>query len=138
ACDEDALGRPVPAAAGVRQVQVDLGHVVAGQFFYCDGLGPAEVFALCLHDALPIYSDVGYVAGEPQPAAVGRNVDVLADVGPVGLEGVKPGLAFGRVAAVGRVPHERVVPRPEQGHVVAGAADRQVVALAADQQVGVR
>ena len=64
--------------------------------------------------------------------AVGRDVDVLVDVGAVEQERVEAGLALDRVAAVARVPDEDVVAGAERGHVVAAPADDEVVALAAD------
>ena len=55
--------------------------------------------------------------------AVGRDVDVLGDVGAVELQRVGAGLALDDVAAVARVPDERVVAGAEEGNVVAVAAD---------------
>ena len=46
-----------------------------------------------------------------------------------------PGLTLDRVAAVARVPDERVVAGAEQGHVVAAPADDDVIAGAADDRV---
>ena len=62
-------------------------------------------------------------------AAVGRDVDVLVDVGAVEQERVVARLSVDRVAAVARVPDERVVAGAEQGHVVAAPAEDEVVAL---------
>ena len=73
------------------------------------------------------------VAGEAHARAVGRDVDLLVDVGAVELQRVVAGLAFDDVAAVAGVPDEGVVARAHQRHVVAAAADDQVVALAADE-----
>ena len=47
-----------------------------------------------------------------------------------------PRLALDDVAAVARIPDERVVAVAEQGHVVAAAAVDDVVAVTADQRVG--
>ena len=90
---------------------------------------------MCL-DAVEVHGDVADVAEEPRPAAVGRDVDVLGDVGAVEQQRVGAGLALDDVAAVAGVPDERVVAGAEQGHVVAAAADHGVVAVAADQHVG--
>src|SRR5207248_2960946 len=87
-------------------------------------------------DGVDVHGHAADVAGQPQPAAVGREVDVLADVGPVEHQRVEAVLALDGVAAVARVPHERVVPGPHQGHVVAAAARDQVEAVAAEQHVG--
>src|SRR5262249_56460195 len=75
------------------------------------------------------------VAGEPRAAAVGRDVDLLADVGAVEAQRIGARLALDRVAGVTRVPNERVVARAEQRQVVASAADDDVVALAAGDGV---
>ena len=72
---------------------------------------------------------------KPHAAAVGGDVDVLVDVRAVELHLVGAGLALDGVAAVARVPLERVVAGAEQGHVVAAAAVDEVVAVAADQRV---
>ena len=68
-------------------------------------------------------------------AAIGRDVDVLVDVGAVEHQRVGAGLALDHVAAVARIPDERVVAVAEKGDVVAAAADHGVVAVAADQHV---
>ena len=62
------------------------------------------------------------VAEEPQPVAVRRQVDVLGDVGAVEAHRVGAGLALDRVAAVARIPDERVVTRAQQREVVAAVA----------------
>ena len=72
---------------------------------------------------------------EPDAAAVGRDVDVLVDVGAVEQHRVGAALALDGVAAVAGVPDERVVAVAQQGHVVAAAAVDDVVAVAADQHV---
>ena len=107
-----------------RQVEVDLGDVGAGQVVDGDGVGAAEGVEVDLLDAVEVHGDVADVAGEPDPAAVGRDVDVLGDVGAVEQQRVGAGLALDGVAAVARVPDERVVAGAEKRHVVALAADR--------------
>jgi hypothetical protein len=86
-------------------------------------------------DAVEVHGDVGDVAGEAHPLAVGRDVDGLGDIRAVEQQGVEAGLTIDRVASVARVPDERVVARTQQRHVVAGAAVDEIVALAADQRV---
>ena len=66
---------------------------------------------------------------------IGRDVDVLADIGAVEDQRIGAGLTFDDVAAVARVPDERVVAVAEKGHVVAATADHGVVAVAAEQHV---
>ena len=66
------------------------------------------------------------------PSAVGRDVDLLGDVGAVEQQRVDPGLAFDGVVVVAGVPDEGVVAGAHQRHVVAVAAVDEVVALAAE------
>ena len=137
AVDGHGVRRPVTLAAARRrrQVEVDLRDVGAGEVVDHDIVGAAQGVELDVLDAVEVHGDVGDVAGEPHPAAVGRDVDVLGDVGAVEQQRVGAGLALDDVAAVARVPDEGVVAVAEQGHVVAAAADHGVVAVAADQQV---
>ena len=86
-------------------------------------------------DVVEVHGDVGDVAGEPHAAAVGRDVDLLGDVGAVEQQRVGAGLALDGVAAVAGVPDEGVVAGAQQGRVVAAAAVDEVVALAADDDV---
>ena len=69
-------------------------------------------------------------------AAIGRDVDVLVDVGAVEDQRIGAGSAFDDVAAVAGIPDEGVVAVAEIGEVVAAAAGDDVVAGAADQRVG--
>ena len=125
-------GCAVAPAAGHSQVGVDLGHVGAGQVVDDDGVGAAESVEVDGLDVVEVHRDVGDVAEEPHPPAVGGDVDALGDVGAVEQHRVAAGLALERVVVVARVPHERVVAGAHQRHVVAVAAVDQVVALAAD------
>ena len=86
-------------------------------------------------DAGGVHGDVGDVAEEAEPAAVGRQVDCLGDCCAVEEHRVGAVLALDRVAAVARVPDERVVAGAEQGHVVAAVAVDRVVAGAAEQRL---
>ena len=69
---------------------------------------PRALKSICL-DAVEVHGDVADVAGEAHAMAVGRDVDVLVDVRAVEQQRVDAGLAFDRVAAVARIPDERVV-----------------------------
>ena len=69
-------------------------------------------------------------------AAVGQDVDVLADVGAVEEQRVGAVLALDRVVAVARIPDEGVVAGAQQRDVVALVAVDEVVAVAAEQRVG--
>ena len=104
---------------GAAKVDVDLVDVGPGQVVDRDGVRAALGVDVDGLDVVEIHRDVGDIAGQPGVPAVGRDVDVLVDVGAVEHEGVGARLAIDRVAAVARVPDERVVARPEQGRVVA-------------------
>ena len=67
--------------------------------------------------------------------AVGRDVDVLVDVGAAKVERIEAAPAIDDIAPVARVPDEDVVAGAELCHVVAAAADHYVIAGAADQHV---
>ena len=69
------------------------------------------------------------------PPAVGRDRDLLGDVGAVEQHRVEAGLALEGVVVVARVPDEGVVAGAHQGDVVAVAAVDEVVALAAEEEV---
>src|SRR5262249_16786261 len=116
----------------------DGGDVGAGEVVDRDLVGAALGRHVDLLDAADVHGDGADVAGQPQPRAVGGDVDLLGDVGAVELQGVLAGLALDDVVAVAGVPHERVVAGAHLRRVVAGAAENLVVALAADQQVVAR
>ena len=95
---------------------------------------PSALKSIAL-DVVEVHRDVGDVAGEERAPAVGRDVDVLGDVGAVEQQRVETVLTFEGVVVVTRVPDEGVVARAHEGGVVAVAAVDQVVALAADEDV---
>ena len=76
------------------------------------------------------------VAGQPHPAAIGRDVHNLADVGAVELHRVGAVLALDDVAAVTGIPDEGIVTGTEQGRIVATSTVDGVVAVAAEQHIG--
>ena len=126
AVDDDGVGLAVAGAAAgrARQVEVHAGDAGAGQVVDGEGVGAAQGGDVDLLDAVDVHGHVADVAEQPQPAAVGREVDVLIGVGAVELQRVVAVLALDDVAAVAGVPHERVVAGAHEGHVVAAAADR--------------
>ncbi len=137
AVDGDGVGLAVAGAAagGDGEVDVHGGDGGAGQVVDGDGVGAAEGDDVDLLDAVGVHGHGADVAGQPQPAAVGGQVDVLVDAGAVELQGVVAVLALDHVAAVAGVPHEGVVPGAAGQHVAALAADEDVVAGAAGQPV---
>ena len=134
--DGDAVGLAVAGAAGgAGEVEVDLVDVGAGEVVDGDGVGAAEGVEVDLFDAGGVHGDVGGVAEEAEPFAVGGQVDVLGDCCAVEAEGVGAVLAFDGVAAVAGVPDEGVVADAELGGVVAAVAVDRVVAVTTGQRV---
>ena len=136
--DDDVVGRTVAAVPPiVREVEVDLGRRRCRDRSLTVMLSaPPRALKSIVLDVVEVHRDVGDVAGEADPPAVGRDVDVLGDVGAVEQHRVEAGLALEGVVVVAGVPDEGVVAGAHQGRVVAVAAVDQVVALAADEQVG--
>ena len=112
-----------------------------------DSVGPAEIVdhdvvdaAQCLEsdqlDVVEVHGDIGDVADEAHAPAVGRDVDVLGDVGAVEVEPVQAVLALDGVVAVARIPLEDVVAGAEESDVVARAAVDDIVTAATVKRVG--
>ena len=136
AVDGDRVGRAVAAAVGAAQVEVDLRHVGAAQVADDDVVGAAERAEVDVLDVVEVHGDVGDVAEEQHAPAVGRDVDVLGDVGAEEEHRVGAVLALDRVVAVARIPLEDVVAGAQEGDVVAVVAEDEVVAVAAEEHVG--
>ncbi len=125
---------PSPAAppSAPARSRFDARDVGAGQVVDRDRVGAAERVEVDSLDAVRVHRDVPRVAEEPQPVAVRRQVDLLGRGGAVEHHRVRAVLALDRVAAVARVPDERVVAGAEERDVVAAVAVDRVVAGAAD------
>ena len=108
-------------------------HVGAGEVVDRDRVGTAERAEVDRLDVVHVHRDVRHVAEEAQPLAVGGHVDALGDVGAVEQQRVDAGLAFDGVAAVARIPDERVVAGAQERQVVAAVAVARVVSVAAEQ-----
>ena len=135
--DDDVvrLGVTSTSADGGGQVEVELGHVGAGQVVDDGGVGAAEGVEVDAFDVVEVHRDVGDVAEEADPPAVGGHVDVLGDVGAVEQHPVEAGLALEGVVVIAGVPDEDVVAGAHQGLVVAVATVDQIVALAPEDDV---
>ena len=105
-------------AQGACEVDVHVVDVSCAEVVDGDGVGAAERVEVDPLDADGVHRDGAGVAEEPEPVAVGGQVDVLGAVGAVEEHRVGAGMAFDGVAAVARIPDERVV---------AGTHHRQVV-----------
>ncbi len=128
-------GIPCGAADDTGEVRVDLDHVGTGQVVHRGGVGPAQGVEVDQLDVVEVHDDVADVAGEPDPLTVGRRVEDLVSAAAVEQHRVGVVLALDHVAAVARIPLERVVAGAEQGDVVALLTVDEVVAIAAAQQV---
>src|SRR5260370_6169688 len=129
------MGSAVVSTSDASEVDGDLIDAGAGQVANRDVVDAAEGREVDVLDAVQIHGDVGNVAGEPYVAAIGRDVDLLGDIGAVELERVGTRAAFDHVAAVARIPDEGVVAGAELGKVIAAAAGDGVVAVASEQRV---
>ena len=89
-----------------------------------------------LLDVVHVHRDVGDVAEEQRAAAIGRDVDVLGDVGAEEQHFVEAVLTFDCVVAVAGVPLEHIVARAKESDVVAVVTEDEVVAVAGQHDVG--
>src|SRR5204862_114513 len=116
-----------------RQINRDLFHLRGSQVIDHDVVSAAERCELNPLDAGEIHGDAGDIAGKLRVRALGRDGDVFADIGTIEHERVEAGPAIDHVAAVARVPDERVVAVTELRRVA--AAIDQVVTATADEKV---
>ena len=132
------------AAADRREVHVDAREVGPRQVPDRDLLVPEEGPEADRLDGVEVHDDVADVAGDRDPADIGRDAEDLVVVGPGEDEGVGAAPAPDDVRAIARVPGERVVAAAEGRRVgtpvavddvVAAAADERLVAVAADEGV---
>src|SRR5262245_19247011 len=133
-----AVGGSVALAAsrGPRQVDGDLRHAGSGEIVDRDVVRAACGVDLDLLDPVEVHGDAANVTGGAHATAVGGDVHVLADVGAVEDEPIRASPALDDVAAVARIPDERIVAVAKQGRVVAAAAGDGVAAIAAEQDIG--
>ena len=117
------------------EVEIDLADIGPGHIVDRDVVGAAESVEVDVLDAVEVHRDVGDVAGEPGVAAIGRDVDVLVDIGTVEQQRVGTLAAFDGVAAVAGIPDEGIVAGAHIGDIIAASADHGVVAGAAGDGV---
>ena len=85
--------------------------------------------------SLRFHVDIGDVPEEAHVRTVGRDVDVLGDVGAAEVEPVQAVLALDGIVAVARIPLEDVVAGAEESDVVACAAVEEIVTNVAIERV---
>ena len=125
------LAVPGVAAEGGGQVGVDGLHVGAGEVVDRHCVEPPSALKSTV-STVRIHRDRALGAEEAQTLTVRRQVDLLAAVGSVEQHRVGAVLALDGVAAVARIPDERVVARAEVADVVAPVPVDRVVAVAAE------
>ena len=111
AVDGHAIGCAVAGAAADRARQVDRDHlhVGSGEIVDQDIVGASQGGELDALDPVEVHGDAADVAGQLRPMAVGRDDHVLVDIRAVEPQRVEAVLAFDHIAAVARIPDERVV-----------------------------
>ena len=134
--DGDLVELTITAAARGGEIDVDAGGFGAGQVNDAYVIRAAQrIVAHCL-DVVEVHHDRADVAQEPGASADRIDGYVLAGIRAVEQQLVGIGLAFDGVAAVARIPLEDVVAGAEKGRVGALVAVDEIVAVAAEQQVG--
>ena len=131
AVDDHVVGLAVACA----EVGVHLGDAGSGQVVLDDGVGAAERVEVDLLHAVRVHHDVAHVAGEPEAAAVRREVELLGGGGAVEHHRVGAVLALHDVAAVARIPGEGVVAGSQQCHVGAAVPVDRVVPVTGVEDV---
>ncbi len=138
AADRDAVGRAVGDGSAEGACEVDVDGLDAGtaQVVDRDGVGAAEGVEVDGLETGRVHRDIPEITHELEPVATCRQLDFLGRAGSVEDHRVVAGAAVERVAAVARIPDERVVAWAEIGLVVAAVAVDRVVAGAAEQRLG--
>src|SRR5205807_734092 len=91
------------------EVDLDLFDVGSGEVVDGDVVGAAQRVDVERLHTMHVHGDVADVAEQPDTRAVGRDVDVLGNIGAVEKQRVVAGLPFDGVAAVARVPDEGII-----------------------------
>src|SRR5262249_29632842 len=106
-----------------------------GQVADGDRVGPAGGVQVDHLNASQVHGDRAEVAGEPDPTAVGRDVERLCQIRAVKGQRVPAAAPVHHVAAVAGTPYERVVAGAARQRVVASRAVQDVAHGAADQDI---
>src|SRR5262245_58607576 len=117
------------------EIDGDLRHPGARQVADHNVVGTCASVELNVLNAIDIHRHGADVARKPRARAIRFDVELLVDVGTVEHERIEAVLAFDDIAAVARIPNERIVPGAEPRRVGAAAAGDDVIAIAAEQRV---
>src|SRR5262249_61061165 len=131
AVDSAAVGCAVTHGATRcrREVERDLRDTGTGEVTDVDAVGAAESVEVDMLDAIEVHGDVTDIAREADPPMIGRDVDLFIRAGAVEHHRVGAISAFDRVAAVTRIPDERIVAAAEVREIVASAAGARLLAV---------
>ena len=82
-----------------------------------------------------VHRHVADIAEQSRAGAICRDIDLLCSVGAVEQQRIGAVAAFDDVAAIARIPLERIVSGAEECDVIALIAVDEIVSVAADQRV---
>ena len=86
-------------------------------------------------DSTEVHRHVADIAEQARAGAIGRDIDLLCNVGAVEQQRIGAVLAFDDVTAIARIPLERIVSSAKECDVTALIAVDEIVSVAADQGV---
>src|SRR5262249_53013257 len=118
-----------------RQVDGELRHAGTREIVDGDVVRATQGIELDLLDTVEVHGDGADIAHEAHAPMIGRDADLLRDVGAHEYERIGAVRPLDDVAAAAWIPDELVVAGAEQGRVVAAPAVDDVIAVAADQRV---
>src|SRR5436190_3877634 len=137
AIDDHGVGLTVSLAASRHcgEVDRDLLHVRSAEIVDRDGVGTAQGGEPDLLDAAEVHDDGTDVAKQPGARAVRRDVEELVDIGAVEDKRVGAALTLDDVAAIARIPDERVIAVAKGCDIIAAPAGYGVISVAAGESV---
>src|SRR6185369_7172630 len=99
---DHAVGCTIARATArrIRQVDTNLIHVGSAEVIDRDGVGTTQHVELDMLDTAEIHRHIADIASQADAVAIGRNVDLLGDVGAVEQQRISAVLAFDNVAAI--------------------------------------
>src|SRR5262249_31578868 len=117
------------------QIDIELGQIGAAQVPNVDQVSATQGVQVNSFDIVEVHHDVADVAREPHALAVGRHIELRGDVGAGEEPLIRAVAALDGIAAVARIPLERVVAGAEENRVVPLIAVDEVVAVTAQQSI---
>ena len=115
AVDDDVVRRAVAAAAAAARLRFTSSTSVPVRSFTVMVSAPPRALKSMLSTSLRSIMTLATLRKNDHAPAVGRDVDVLADVGAVEEHRVEAGLAFEGVVVVAGIPDEDVVAGAHEG-----------------------